>query len=122
MRVRAAPCKYFPDVETVLLARHARQIGEHLDQLAEVRGQADEPVGRPEAVLEAFAPVSHASRGHRDTEVAAFLHKDRHVSEARQQLHGMIRDLAAEGVRTGDLRNDIAPASSRATRLWAWTS
>ncbi|WP_329530655.1 TetR/AcrR family transcriptional regulator [Streptomyces sp. NBC_01450] len=106
---RATLYKYFPDVETILLAWHTRQIGEHLDQLAEVRDRADEPVERLEAVLEAFALISHASRGHRDTEVAAFLHKDRHVNEAQQQLHGMIRDLVAEGVRTGDLRDDIAP-------------
>ncbi|MFF4728749.1 TetR/AcrR family transcriptional regulator [Streptomyces mirabilis] len=106
---RATLYKYFPDVEAILLAWHERQIGEHLGRLTQVRDQADEPIDRLEAVLEAFALISHESRGHRDTEFAAFLHRDQHVTEAQQQLHGMIRDLVTEGVRTGDLRDDIAP-------------
>ncbi|HET6355458.1 TetR/AcrR family transcriptional regulator [Streptomyces sp.] len=106
---RATLYKYFPDVEAILLAWHERQITVHLGQLAEVRDQADAPGEQLEAVLKAFALIAHESRGHRDTELAAFLHRDPHVTHAQQQLHGMIRSLLAEGAQAGDLRDDIAP-------------
>jgi AcrR family transcriptional regulator len=106
---RATLYKYFPDVEAILLAWHERQITGHLEHLAEVRDQASGDTERLEAVLEAYALISHESRGHPDTELAAFLHRGEHVSRARQQLRDMIRDLLTEGAETGDLRDDVAP-------------
>jgi AcrR family transcriptional regulator len=106
---RATLYKYFPDVEAILFAWHERQITGHLEQLAEVRDQAGDPGERLEAVLESFALISHESHGHHDTELAAFLHRDRQVARAEQQLHHMIRDLVVEGAEAGDLRDDIPP-------------
>jgi AcrR family transcriptional regulator len=106
---RATLYKYFPDVETILLAWHERQIAGHLDYLAEVRDQAGEAGERLEAVLAAYALISHESRGHHNTELAAFLHRDEQVARAQRQLRDMIRDLLTEGAETGDLRDDIAP-------------
>ena len=60
-------------------------------------------------MLEAYALVCHASRKHRNTELAAFLHRDKHVARAQQQLRDMIRDLLAEGAQSGELRDDVAP-------------
>ena len=106
---RATLYKYFPDVETILLAWHERQISSHLGYLAEVRDQAGDPSERLEAVLEAYALISRESQGHQDTELAAFLHLDEHVPRARHQLRGMIRDLLTEGAKTGHLRDDVGP-------------
>ncbi|MFF4505752.1 TetR/AcrR family transcriptional regulator [Streptomyces sp. NPDC001401] len=106
---RATLYKYFPDVETILLAWHDRQIAEHLGQLAEVRDRVDGAGEQLEAVLRAFAHISRQSRGHHGAEFAAFLHRDERVAHAEQQLHGMIRDLLAAGVQAGDFRNDVAP-------------
>ncbi|MEU0680161.1 MULTISPECIES: TetR/AcrR family transcriptional regulator [Streptomyces] len=106
---RATLYKYFPDVETILLAWHDRQITEHLGQLAEVRDQADGPGDQLEAVLRAFAHISRQSRGNHGTELGALLHRDEHVAHAQQQLHGMVRDLLAEGAKTGAFRDDVAP-------------
>ncbi|MFF4351005.1 TetR/AcrR family transcriptional regulator [Streptomyces sp. NPDC001530] len=119
---RATLYKYFPDVEAILLAWHERQVGGHLDLLAEARDRADGPGERLKAVLEAFALISHESRGHHDTDLSAFLHRDQHVTEAQRQLHGMVRDLVAEGVRTGDLRDDIAPGELATYCLHALTA
>ncbi|MGH2589774.1 MAG: TetR/AcrR family transcriptional regulator, partial [Actinomycetota bacterium] len=91
------------------LAWHERQITGHLEHLAEVRDQAGDAGERLEAVLEAYALISHEARGHHDTELAAFLHRDEQVPRAQRQLHDMIRDLLAEGAETGDLRDDVAP-------------
>jgi AcrR family transcriptional regulator len=105
---RATLYKYFPDVEAILLAWHERQITGHLEYLAEVRDQAGDAGERLEAVLEAYALISHESHGHHDTELAAFLHRGGHVARAQQHLTDFIRDLLTEAAETGDVRSDIA--------------
>ncbi len=105
---RATLYKYFPDVEAILLAWHERQITGHLEYLAEVRDRADGAGERLQAVLEAYALISHESRGHHNTELAAFLHRDQQVARAEQQLRAMIRDLLAEAAKTGAIRDDVA--------------
>jgi AcrR family transcriptional regulator len=106
---RATLYKYFPDVETILLAWHERQISGHLEYLAEVRDQAGDAGERLEAVLEAYALIAHDSHGHYDAELEALLHRDEQVPRARQHLRHMIRDLLAEAAQTGHLRSDVAP-------------
>ncbi|MFC5803074.1 TetR/AcrR family transcriptional regulator [Streptomyces formicae] len=106
---RATLYKYFPDVESILLAWHEGQVSRHLGHLAEVRDRTEGAGERLEAVLRAFALVSHESRRHHDSEIAAFLHRDRKVTEAQGQLRELVKDLLAEGVRTGHVRDDIAP-------------
>ena len=106
---RATLYKYFPGVEAILLAWHERQIAGHLEHLARVRDQSDGAGERLERVLEAYALISRDSRRHHDAELAAFLHADGRVATAQQQLRAMIRDLVAEGARSGELRNDVAP-------------
>ncbi|MFN2470986.1 MAG: TetR/AcrR family transcriptional regulator [Gaiellaceae bacterium] len=105
---RATLYKYFADVDAILIAWHKRQISLHLDHLADVRDQAGDPGERLQAVLEAYAFISHETRGH-NSELAAFLHRDGQVAGAQQQqLRRMIRDLLTEGVETGELRDDVA--------------
>jgi AcrR family transcriptional regulator len=106
---RATLYKYFKDVEAILLAWHDRQISGHLEQLAEIRDRAGDAGERLEAVLEAYAFISHETRKHHDTELGAFLHRDEHLAGARQHLVEMIRDLLAEGAQAGDVRDDVAP-------------
>ena len=106
---RATLYKYFPGVEEILLAWHERQIAGHLEHLAHVRDQAGNAVDRLEAVLEAFARISQQSQGHHDSELAAFLHRGEHVTHAEQQLRDLIRDLLAQGAKTGEIRTDVAP-------------
>jgi AcrR family transcriptional regulator len=106
---RATLYNYFSDVEAILVAWHERQITGHLEYLAQVRDQAGDPGGRLEAVLEAYALISHESRGHHGTELAALLHRDEQVARAKRQLRSMIRDLLTEAVEIGDIRDDVAP-------------
>jgi AcrR family transcriptional regulator len=106
---RATLYKYFADVETILLAWHERQITSHLEYLAEVRDHAGDAGERLEAVLEAFALISHRTHGHHDGELTAFLHRDEQVGRAQTELRNMIRGLLTEGAMTGELRGDVAP-------------
>ncbi|MDP4505423.1 TetR/AcrR family transcriptional regulator [Nonomuraea turcica] len=106
---RATLYKYFPDVESILLAWHERQITAHLGQLARVRDRAGGPDTRLRAVLEAYAHITQRSRGHGDGALMVHLHRDEQVARAQRQLHDMIRDVLAEGVRSGVFRDDVAP-------------
>jgi AcrR family transcriptional regulator len=124
---RATLYKYFPDVEAILFAWHERQITGHLEYLAEVRDQAGDAGERLEAVLEAYALISHdiphhSIHQHHNAELAAVLHRSKQATRADQQLRDMIRDLLTEGAQTGDVRDDVAPDELASYCLHALTA
>jgi AcrR family transcriptional regulator len=106
---RATLYKYFPDVESILFAWHEQQITSHFQELEEVRDRAGSAWERLEAVLEAFASISHSTGGHHDTELARFLGMDEHVAQAQRRVRGLIRGLVAEGADAGEVRDDVPP-------------
>src|SRR3990170_1983137 len=107
---RATLYRYFSDVEAILVAWHERQITSHLKHLAKVRDQAGNAGERLEAVLEAYALISHErfSHEHPGPELAALLHRGVHVTKAQQQVYDMIRELLTEAAETGEVRDDVA--------------
>jgi len=119
---RATLYNYFSDLDAILIAWHQRQITSHLGYLAEVRDQIGDAGERLEAVLEAYALISHESHGHHDTELAAILHRDEQIGRAQQQVRDMIRDLVVEGAETGGLRDDVAPDELASYCLHALTA
>ena len=108
---RATLYKYFPDVEAILFAWHERQITTHLAQLEELRDQPGDAGKRLEAVLEAYALISHDrfSHQHPGPELAALLHRAAHLTRAQQHVHDLIKNLLTEVAATGNLRDDVAP-------------
>jgi AcrR family transcriptional regulator len=119
---RATLYKYFSDVEAILYAWHERQIRGHLEQLAAVRDQGGSASATLEAVLEAYALISHESHGHHNNELTALLHQGKHVAPAQQQLHAMIQSLLTEGAEAGELRHDISPGELASYCLHALTA
>jgi len=105
---RATLYKYYSDVESILQEWHERQISHHLDHLAAVRDRAGDEA-RLEAVLEAYALISHESRRDHDTELAALMHRGHHVARAERKLRRMIKDLIVEAQQAGGVRDDCAP-------------
>lgn len=105
---RATLYKYFPDVEAILLAWHERQVARHLGHLAEIRDQAGDPGDRLQAVLKAYALLRNQENYEDD--MAAFLHRGDHVTQAQRHLRGFIADLLAEAARSGHVRDDVEPA------------
>lgn len=103
---RATLYKYFPDVRSILLAWHERQVARHLEHLAKVRDGAGDAWTRLVAVLEAYALIRHQ---HGDTELTAALHRGAHVTRAHEHLKRFIRDLVIESVTAGDVRDDVPP-------------
>ncbi len=105
---RATLYKYFPDVEAILAAWHARHVARHLEYLAVVRDQAaGSAAQRLEAVLTAYALITHERP--QGTELAAVVHRGQHIAQAEQQLLGFLGDLIADGAQAGELRDDAAP-------------
>jgi AcrR family transcriptional regulator len=119
---RATLYKYFPEVDQILFAWHERQITAHLQQLTEVRDQAGHARQRLEAVLDAYALIAHQSRGHRDTELAALLHRGKEVARAQHQLGMFIRELLTDAAKSGDVRTDVASAELATYCLHALTA
>ncbi|MGW4822719.1 SbtR family transcriptional regulator [Streptomyces sp. NPDC004227] len=60
-----------------------------------------------EAVLRGYAHITHKRR--QDGEIAASVHRDQHVAQAQQQLHGLVRDVIAEAATVGAVREDVSP-------------
>ncbi len=116
---RATLYKYFPDVEAILTAWHERHISEHIQQLVEIRDKVGDAEQRLEAVLEAYALISHERH---NTELATLLHRGEHVARAQHQLSSLIRDLLTEGVKSGDIRDDVAPQELASFCLHALTA
>ena len=110
---RATLYKYFPDVESILLAWHDRQIAEHLERLGQAAG-AEDVDQRLEAVLRAYASIVHESHGHRNSELAALLHRGERVARAERELHAMVGDLLAAAAARGTVRDDV-PATELAS-------
>jgi AcrR family transcriptional regulator len=109
---RATLYKYFPDVEAIVVAWHERQITAHLQQLTEIRDQAGDAGERLQAVLEAYALISHEHQG---TRLAAVLHggehvhRGEHLARAQQKLSHLVRDLLSEAAESGYVRDDVTP-------------
>jgi AcrR family transcriptional regulator len=104
---RATLYKYFPDIESVLVAWHERQITRHLHLLEQARNAADGPAAQLEAVLSAFALIQHEHLGHSAELPAVSLHRGVHVTAARHQLHALVSNLIAACADAGEVRADI---------------
>jgi AcrR family transcriptional regulator len=119
---RATLYKYFPDVDAILVAWHERQVTGHLEYLAELRDQPGDAAERLEAVLEAYALIHHEVAIAHGAELVALLHRGGHIARAQRELRDFIRDLLAEGVEIGDLRDDVSPSELASYCLHALTA
>jgi AcrR family transcriptional regulator len=113
---RATLYKYFPDVESILLAWHERQIAAHLHRLHELSDRPGSTGERLSAVLTGYAFLSR-HRGRHAGEVAAFLHRGEHTDEARQRLVELVRELLADAAAEGAIRDDVPPGELAAFSL-----
>ncbi len=103
---RATLYKYFPDVEAIMVAWHDRQVSAHMHHLVSLPDQGSSPGERLAAVLTGYAIMS---RQHDGTELSALLHHGEHVRRAQQHLTDYVRSLLVDAVRSGEVRDDIAP-------------
>jgi AcrR family transcriptional regulator len=101
---RATLYKYFPDVESILVAWHERQITQHLTLLGEARERGRDARGRLTSVLTAYARLARESHG---VDPAGLLHSREHVTHAHQHLVALVAELIRDGAERGDFRDDV---------------
>lgn len=106
---RATLYKYFPDVESILVAWHERHVAGHLIDLEELSQQAANPREAVDSVLGAYALlIFERGRSTGGTDVAALVHQGDHVSGIEQQLRRFLGDLLTDAAKAGYVRGDIA--------------
>jgi AcrR family transcriptional regulator len=107
---RATLYKYFPDVESILFARHARHVDLHLERLLDVsvRTRAAAPADRVRAVLTEYARICFHRGGH-DQDLLALLHRDRSAQSVLDQVRGIVADAIADAAALGVVRTDVTP-------------
>lgn len=104
---RATLYKYFPDLDSVLVAWHERQVSAHLRHLAEIADRTEGAAARLYAVLAAYAGLS-GRQGH-SSDMAVVLHQGEHIARAHAHLYEFITELIREAVADGDVRDDCPP-------------
>jgi AcrR family transcriptional regulator len=116
---RATLYKYFPDVESIVVAWHDRQVMEHLADLERARDGAD-PNRRLEVVLETYAlhqrdraastlaPFVHptSASGHRPDHAD---HGTRTTHTAHAHLTTLVTELIQKRALAGGIRDDVPP-------------
>jgi len=117
---RATLYKYYPDVESILVAWHERQISAHLAQLSELGHQPGPPLRRLRAVLRAYATNSRQRHG--DQQLASLLHSAEHVQRAQAHLRGFVAGLISEAAAAGEVRSDVPAEELAAYCLHALTA
>jgi AcrR family transcriptional regulator len=101
---RATLYKYFPDVQSILIAWHERAIAMHLRQLTALARADGQPLQRLTAVFEAYAAIEHA---HGDHPLAPLVHGGAHHARGRNALVQLLAELIAQCAANGDVRADI---------------
>jgi AcrR family transcriptional regulator len=104
---RATLYKYFPDVASILLARHQCHVTEHLERLTSLRDQPGPAEDRLAAVLHEFARICHHRGRHGTDELLALLHRGEDVVAAQQQVRDLIKGLLREAGKAGTVRTDV---------------
>jgi AcrR family transcriptional regulator len=118
---RATLYKYFPDIDAILFAWHQRHVAGHLDHLAKLANRHGNAIDRLEAVLEAYALISH-HRGRHGFELDALLHRGEQIAQAQRELRDLIQRLLTEAAAADDLRDDVSPVELAIYCLHALTA
>lgn len=111
---RATLYKYFPDVESILVAWHDEQVASHLAQIEAIRRRDSDAASRLSAVLDMYALIQHDLRTAHGGELTAMLHRQKHVIDTRERVRTWVRELLAEAAQEGEVRRDV-PANELAT-------
>lgn len=103
---RATLYKYFPDVESILLEWHEREVKQHVEHLTKLRDSDSDVFERLRIVLERVAQGQREGHG---GDVAAMLHRGPHIHRAHDAIRTLIRDVVVEGVERAQIRDDVPP-------------
>ena len=103
---RATLYKYFPDVETILHAKHQEHVLDHLRRLTALRDRTPDSGERLEAVAHAYAQICHHRAQHGSAELAALAHEAGRVEGAEKELLALFGEMIQAEMTIGNLRTD----------------
>jgi AcrR family transcriptional regulator len=106
---RATLYKYFPDVESILIAHHMQHVQGHLLALEKLSGGFESVGSRLVAVVDAYASICFHRARHSTTGVSALVHRGSEVADAEQRLRGLFAELIAEAAAETLVRTDVRP-------------
>lgn len=106
---RATLYKYFPDVESILVAHHARHVEDHLRALEDLRVRPQPPGARLFAVVEEYASICFHRGRQSSVDIGSLVHRGPEVAEGERRLHRLFADLIAEAAAEGLVRTDLGP-------------
>lgn len=104
---RATLYKYFPSVDAILQAWHARMLGHHLVQLRKVVASEATPIGRLRVVARTYA--TNLQRAARHGDIGAALHATSHALAAEGELTTFLSGLIADAAHEKAVRTDVRP-------------
>lgn len=107
---RATLYKYFPDVETILRAKHEQHVFDHLRCLNEASQGDDGAKAKLESVSLLYAQMCHRRRLHGTVELSVLLHKPQDMSGAESAVLTLFEELLVEAAASGDVRDDTPPS------------
>ncbi|MGH3383525.1 MAG: TetR/AcrR family transcriptional regulator [Nocardioidaceae bacterium] len=105
---RATLYKYFTDVESILVAHHARHVEGHLQTLDDLRRDSEPVSSRLVAVVRAYASICFHRQQHVSTDVRALVHRGPEVADAEDRLRRVFAELIEEAAEDGLVRTDVS--------------
>lgn len=105
---RATVYKYFPDVESILVAWHERHVRAHVARLAELSTTPGTSWQRVEALSIGYAQIAF----HRDRQAAdlgALVHRGPEVASAHQEVIDVFTRALKDAADDGEIRSDTPP-------------
>ena len=104
---RATLYKYFPDVESILIAHHAQHVEGHLLALEKLQSGSG-PVGsRLVAVVRAYASICFHRARHSSPDVSTLVHQAPEVTAGERRLRDVFAELIAEAAVEALVRTDV---------------
>lgn len=98
--------KYFPDVESMLVAHHRSHVAAHVAELVEIVAGPGVPHERLARLVRAYASICHQRARHGSSEVDRLVHSPFELDAAESQLV----ELFARAIREAHTgRDDLAP-------------
>jgi AcrR family transcriptional regulator len=100
--------KYFPDVQSMLIAHHGKHVEMHVAELEAVMSGPGLPAERLQRLVGAYAEICHHRAQHGDAELDRLVHSPSELDAPESQLI----DLFTRAIReAGQGEHDLSPAA-----------
>jgi AcrR family transcriptional regulator len=107
---RATLYKYFSDVESILIAQHARHVESHLRDLDALRAGSGRVDSRLVAVMRGYASICFNRGRHSTAELTALVHGGPEMEGVERRLRTVFAQVIEEAAEEEFVRTDVSAA------------